>query len=123
MLSEDLSTVFMGLDTPILRSAQATTVPRRGSETMAFGRRPLSSRRAAGVGQRVAASSVHNMNDTRLICELHLNSRSRATAPDVPSASDVVWGRLLLGSQSSLVRDLLSWKDVEMNSRWTLAEL
>ena len=61
---EALSTVFIGLDTPILRSAQATTVPRRDTETMAIGRRPPSSRSEAGVNQRLAASSELHTYDT-----------------------------------------------------------
>jgi hypothetical protein len=61
---------------PILRSAQATTVPRRGTETMAIGRRPPSSRSEAGVSQRFAASSELHTNDTWLIVELQPNSRA-----------------------------------------------
>ena len=72
--------MLMGLDTPILRSAQATTVPRRGTETMTIGRRPPSSRSAAGVSQRFAASSELDTNGTRPIGELQPNST--ATSPD-----------------------------------------
>jgi hypothetical protein len=81
------------------------TSPDVDPKTMAFGHRTLSSRRAAGGSQRFAASSVLNMNDTRLICELHLNSRSRATAPGVLSTSHGV-GRATCASRGADARPM-----------------
>ena len=75
----------MGLDTPILRSVQATHVPQH--ETESDGVWPQAAEfttRATRVSLRFAASSEPNTNDSRPVRELQLNSSARAARSGTP---------------------------------------